>query len=247
MRKSPQKAKTEALAKRLPTTREEKGNSDGTADEATSKTGSIGIGEKSLVENWELASETRFEPPPGLAKMELDELAGKISSRLAKIESAIFSVKKHAELALRAAIETGHYLEESARKSKKGEWGAWLVKHCPGLARSTAHKYRTLARNVSHVRHGVPMQTLRQAYIAVGLVPRPSQESKTSPDLTDAPSVTPANFLAGLKASRGFLQTVKGMPLEKMEPEFLKELSDELSQLIAVCSEMKKQVAAIKK
>lgn len=167
----------------MKTTGLKKGTAVRSANDATLEDGNVATGDKSVAASWELVPDSEFEAPSGLKEMTLEVLAKNINGRLDKIETAVSSARKYAETALLAAMETGHYLNESRRKCEKGKWGTWREQNCPGLSKATAHRYMDLADNVSHVRHDKSIRTLRQAYIAVGLVSEPS--SPKPRDLTD--------------------------------------------------------------
>ena len=204
------------------------------------------MNEKRLVANWEIDLD-KILPPAGLDKIPLEELAKRINLGFGEVQSGIFDAREHTIKALYAAIKTGHYLNESKRQRPKGEWGTWREKHCPNLSRSTAHRYMDLAKNaenVSHVTHEDPIQSLRQAYLAVGLLSERSSSGKKGSDQTK--EAKPADFLASVKSYRNFLLSFERRPLETMEPEILDQLSGELSELSAACVKLKEQIKIAK-
>lgn len=194
---------------------------------------------------FDLAQETKSEPPSGLDEMSLDALAKKIKAGVAKIDRELSTARKYAEEALRAAIETGHYLIAAQEKCEreKTKWGAWRRENCPSLSQATAYRYMDLARKFSHVRSGKTIKTLRQAYLAVGLVDKGSPDGKSAADQTKA--VTPGRLLSGLTKSRTLLQNFRKMPatrMRDMKPKILKQVADEVARLVEVCDEVKKKL-----
>jgi len=77
-------------------------------------------------------------------------------------------------------ILLGTKLIEAKRLVGHGNWIEWLAKHCPDIHRNTASNYMRLA-NAQHVVHLENRKSLRQAYLAVGIIP-----------MSDEPADTPA-------------------------------------------------------
>jgi hypothetical protein len=184
-----------------------------------------------------------FEPPAGLDAMSLQQLAGKINTGLATIESEAFNARRYATAALHAAIHVGHFLAASRKKCSKGQWGAWRDRHLPGLSQATAYRYISLAKKFSHVGNHVAVQTLRQAYIAVGILPEASKEAKRVPALTGAPVFNLADLLATVRTAREFLQSVGSLDLGKLDPELRAQIGNELSELLAVAQRLRDALA----
>jgi len=94
------------------------------------------------------------------------------------------------------------------------------------------------------------IETLTQAYMALGILRRrPSPESPT-PDLTQAPAASPANFLARLHSSRTFLESLQEIPvpvMRAMEPEELQQMSEAVAALSEVCDAVNDKLEAAKK
>ena len=167
-------------------------------------------------------------------------LAREINSRLPKIEASIYSAREHANLALRAAIEIGAYLNEAKRRAEKGKWGDWREKHCPSLSKATAYRYMDLARKVSHVRHGM---TIRQAYIACGILPDEPPGKKESPDLDNAPAFASTDFLAQVRSATQHVLAFQDLPFETLDSPVLDQLTEEWQAMIDVCNKLIEKAA----
>lgn len=71
--------------------------------------------------------------------------------------------------AIDAAIRAGTYLNEVKRTVKHGGFLKWLEANCSGICEKTAENYMRLA-NPNHVTDLTDCSSLRQAYIATGII-----------------------------------------------------------------------------
>jgi len=181
--------------------------------------------------------QARLEAMPDVA------LAMHINTRLPKIESAVTQAREHASNALNAAVEIGHYLNEARRRAGKGHWLDWLEKNCPDLSQPTAYRYMGLARKLSHVINGKNGMTIRQAYLACGILPDEPTVKKEPPDLDHAPEFGATEVLAQVRSLRQYVSGIQGLPFDTMDAPFLEQLSEEMSALIEVCDEVKTKAA----
>ena len=168
-------------------------------------------------------------------------LAREINTRLPKIEAAIYSAREHANLALKAAIEIGAYLNEAKRRAEKGKWGDWREKHCRALSKATAYRYMDLARKVSHVRRGM---TIRQAYIACGILPDEPPGKKDTPNLDHAPAFASPDFLAQVRSASQHVQAFQDLPFDTLDSPILDQLTEEWQAMIDVCNRLIEKAAA---
>ena len=183
--------------------------------------------------------------PRPLAALPEPALVAAINSGHKDIQSAAHTAKQHAANALTGALRTGTLLAEVHRREKKAGWGAWIEKNCPGLPVSTAYRYMGLARKFPHVRMGKEIIGLRQAYIAVGMMPEKcSVKQKKAPDLTSVPPPTGTDVTTRMKSTREYL----GAELERVNPAALdkagrKALLDEINALIGRLTEVRKSIS----
>ena len=77
---------------------------------------------------------------------------------------------KASKTSVDCAIKAGMALLEAKRRVSHGEWGNWLKHHLPEIPRSRICRYMALAQRISHMRNLDEIQTLRQAYLLVGIV-----------------------------------------------------------------------------
>jgi Protein of unknown function (DUF3102) len=74
------------------------------------------------------------------------------------------------------AVECGHALSELKQALRHGEWDRWVEEQC-GLSRATANRYMRLASQADRL---TPYMTIREAYIAAGVI-NPRQARTQSP------------------------------------------------------------------
>ena len=143
------------------------------------------------------------------------DLAAAINSGYETTRSAVHSAKQHNANALAGALRTGALLSEVHRREGKSGFGPWVQKNCPELPLSTAYRYWTLARKFPHVRTDKEIVGLRQAYVAVGIIPeKPAEKKKKAPDLTVVPTPTGTDVLTRVQSNRAFL----GAELGRVNP-----------------------------
>ena len=84
-------------------------------------------------------------------------------------------------------ILLGTKLAEAKRLVGHGNWSEWLARHCTDISDRTARRYIALS-NRSHVSDLENRKSLRQAYIAVGIL-IPNGERESTPLVEVAPAV----------------------------------------------------------
>ena len=171
-------------------------------------------------------------------------LAREINTRLPKIEAAIYSAREHANLALKVAIEIGTYLNEAKRRAPKGHWLVWLQENCPDISQPTAYRYMGLARKLSHVINRKTDMTIRQAYIACGILPDEPPGEKDTPNLDHAPAFASPDFLAQVRSVTQHVQAFQDLPFDTLDSPILDQLTEEWQAMIDVCNRLIEKAAA---
>lgn len=183
---------------------------------------------------------------PDIKTMSEQDLATAINGGHRLIESEIHTARKHASAALMGALKTGAYLQEAHRRFKKAGWGSWVRKHCPSLPISTAYRYKDLAVKFPHVRKVEEITTLRQAYIAVGIVPEDTVKKKVQPDLSKAPAFNGTDLVARVKNMREFYDTnLNQFDYGKLEPKVRNQLKVEIKSLLTSLHRLIQRVKAL--
>ena len=114
--------------------------------------------------------------------------------------------------ALELALKAGHALNEAKRRCGHGEWGDWLKQHVPDLAQDRANRYMRMAKEIADVRNFDEIKTVRQAFIAVGILRESSKgggKKTAAPVLDRDTALEPADFVSRFRALRVFLEHAK--------------------------------------
>ncbi len=153
------------------------------------------------------------------------DLAASINAAYHTARTAAASATEQARAAIAAAIECGHLLQRQKASLPHGAWLPWLTTHCPELSAETARRYMRLAKR-SHATDLTAASSLRQAYLATGVLPAPPVRAATPPD-ANAPVIT---FTRGLdQFRRWYHRRTEDLPLAKWSPEARRLLRQELT------------------
>ncbi|PTY02755.1 hypothetical protein DB346_08240 [Verrucomicrobia bacterium LW23] len=100
-----------------------------------------------------------------------------ITSRIRKVLS-----ETHNQIPSRAlvvALECGKLLLEQKESLPHGEWLPWLAANTPEISDATARRYIRLAKHADQL-DLTTIGTLRQAYLAIGVVAKSPTKQKAS-------------------------------------------------------------------
>lgn len=115
-----------------------------------------------------------------LAKItRLGVLSREIRSDYDSLQQLLERTRQNCNQVVTETILLGTKLTEAKQLVGHGNWIEWLAKHCPQIAETTARNYMRLA-NRQHIADLNYCKSLRQAYIAVGIIPT-DEESKPTP------------------------------------------------------------------
>jgi hypothetical protein len=142
-------------------------------------------------------------------------LASQILDAYREANQLAEQTKNYASQAIAKAIECGTLLTRQKESLGLGSWLEWLNIHLPEISDSTARRYMRLAKTAkalpnssqtpenqspdqSHVTDLFNAATLRQAYIAAGILPMPENKGDMSPD-PNKPWVRFTRYLDGFR------------------------------------------------
>jgi hypothetical protein len=151
----------------------------------------------------------KYKPEKIISNKErLRELALEINKSYQEMCKAEDAFNEQLGFTLKKALQFGIALSKAKTLVKQGEWEKWLDKNCPDIGIRTAQKYRKLAymmhkrqklldgKNAKAIASGeepntnhdslLDFRTLRQAYIAFGIIPEP-KEDEDKPKENKAP------------------------------------------------------------
>ena len=110
--------------------------------------------------------------------------------------------KEYASEAVAKAVECGQLLLRQKESLVHGGWLNWLDNNVPEMSDRTAQRYMALAKKTSHVSFLDDASTMRQAYIATGILPKPVEKEVGPPD----PNAPWVKFIRPLEAFRLWYQ-----------------------------------------
>lgn len=137
-------------------------------------------------------------------------------------QDAALNARHHAGNAIRAAYDCGKLLHKARAKLAHGEWLNWIEANLPEMSQRTVYNYIKLS-NLHHVANLDDYPSLRQAYIAAGILPEPDTVLSTEP-ISQKPI-----YLSNIKKTRSSLEKVEICGLDEMAKE---ELRGELKPLV---------------
>jgi hypothetical protein len=153
------------------------------------------------------------------------DLSASINAAFATARTAADSATTEARAAITAAVQCGDLLTRQKASVPHGTWLDWLATHCPDISAETARRYMRLSKR-SHETDLTDATSLRQAYLATGVLPEPPPRDNDTPD-ANAPVVT---FTRGLdQFRRWFHRRTEDKPLAKWTPEARRLLRNELA------------------
>jgi len=106
----------------------------------------------------------------------LEQYAAEIRETHAAVLACDKNAKDQKRHAIKVAIACGQKLIEAKKMMEHGQWRGWLADNCKGVSAKTATNYMRLANaEREQVADLSQAPTLRQAYIAAGIVKNPER------------------------------------------------------------------------
>jgi len=124
-------------------------------------------------------------------------LAPQIQEAYRECEHLVSQTREFATKAVAKAIECGQLLIQQKESLGHGSWLEWLDANVPEITDRTARRYMALA-NRTHVSDLNDTTTVRQAYLATGIIPQPEDKKDQPPD-PNKPWVRFTRFLDGFR------------------------------------------------
>jgi len=126
--------------------------------------------------------------------------------------------------AIAKALECGQLLIQQKESLGHGSWLEWLDANVPEITDRTARRYMALAKR-THVSVLNDTATVRQAYLATGIIPSPEEKAPAPPD-PNKPWVRFTRFLDGFRL--WFNKRVDDDPLDSWPEDSRRILKNEL-------------------
>lgn len=151
-------------------------------------------------------------------------LATEIKAARAEALSLADQTKATASNAIKAAIRCGQLLITAKEQVPYGGWMMWVEEHC-GCGTTEASKYMRLA-NFANDKNLEDHASLRQAYIAAGILPDPQQIQQQSRD----GDVAKRGFISYVQSLRGWW--AKQPPVTEWRQEQREQVKEHLRPLV---------------
>ena len=116
---------------------------------------------------------------PDLKTLSDQELAEKIRAKDSELCELMEVTLTTVQQSVETVIATGNALLEARRRCSHGEWGPWQKQHLPGIPPSRISRYLAAAEEIPHVRNLDAIKTVRQLYIACGVIKTPERKQQT--------------------------------------------------------------------
>jgi hypothetical protein len=126
--------------------------------------------------------------------------------------------------AISKALECGRLLVQQKESLGHGSWLEWLDANLPEISDRTARKYMALAKR-NHGSDLTDAASLRQAYLATGIIPAPEEKPAGPPD-PNKPWVRFTRFLDGFRL--WFNKRIENDPLDTWPEDSRRVLKNEL-------------------
>ena len=140
-------------------------------------------------------------------------------------------MREHAAAAAKAVecgrlmLEQKALLQKESGKERPG-WIEWLESNCPSISEQTARRYMALAKR-SHESGSIEdCATLRQAYIATGIIKDSGKQAKEDAATPETPWVRYVKPLDSFR--RWYLGRVEQSPMAQWDEDALRLLQNEL-------------------
>lgn len=187
-------------------------------------------------------------------------LAPQINELYRQAETLALSAKANASQAIAVAVQCGKLLCNQKVEVGHGDWLDWLKANCPEISERTAQKYMRLSRKVLELETANPNcgaestepsgekvedlteaekvsalldgspKTLRQAYIAAGVIPEVEKVAKDSD--SGEPTITFTRHIDALVL--WYRKRTEHDPIEQWNPETRALLINELRPWAAI-------------
>ena len=142
--------------------------------------------------------------------------------------------KGRASEAVTKAVECGHLLNQQKESLKHGGWLNWLDDNVPQISEWTARRYMALAKR-AHVPDLNDAATVRQAYLATGIIPTPAGKEPAAPD----PNKPWVKFTRHLDGFRLWFNTrIEEDPLDTWPEDSRRVLKNELKWFVQLYKQL---------
>jgi hypothetical protein len=177
-----------------------------------------------------------------------ENLADKINAAFAEATTLAADAKDKTVAAVEKALECGRLmlaqkqtLQQRSGKERCG-WIEWLAENCPQISEQTARRYMALAKR-SHVSGYLEnCSTLRQAYLATGIIKEEEKPESNSP----TPETPWVRYTKPLDSFRHWYNSrIEKEPMDQWQEDMLRILANELQWFVNLYNDIQRVRDAI--
>lgn len=119
----------------------------------------------------------QIESPKEKKLVRIERIADEINGKFAEAIRLAGESTRSGQAAIIAAIECGKMLCTAKGMVGHGGWEKWLLDNCGNIDQETARRWMVLSKSC-HGRNFEDCNSLRQAYIACGILPQPTVKAR---------------------------------------------------------------------
>lgn len=171
-------------------------------------------------------------PEAAVVSLKLSRLADDINNEYKAACAIAREAESSGVAAIKAAVRAGSYIRK-AKGICKGTFAKWLSDNCPDISESTAQRWMRLSTNASHV---TDAKTLRQAYIAIGIIKEPAKALKP---MGTAPVDIFGQLCERLDKAMPVFDLTEGMEVEEIPQDMRHRLLEKAKPVVEFVEKLK--------
>lgn len=173
----------------------------------------------------------------------MENLASRINETYAEAAALAADAKDKTVAAVEKALECGRLmlqqkeaLQKCTGKDRCG-WIDWLSANCPQIGEATARRYMALAKRSHVIAYLEDCSTLRQAYLATGIL-KPSPKAEPTAPTAQTPWVRYTKPLDSFRL--WYNSRVENEPMDRWDEDLLRLLGKELQWFVNLYNEIQR-------
>jgi Protein of unknown function (DUF3102) len=123
-------------------------------------------------------------------QLEISKLVEQINNLTVQIQSEELLSKTHGKLCLELALKTGEILSDCEDIIPYGQWVQWVKDNVKHIEYQTVTRYIKMY-NMSHDTDLTECESIREAYILCGIIPKKLPKKETEPVKKKKPTIVP--------------------------------------------------------
>lgn len=189
--------------------------------------------------------DSKSTAPPNLETLSKEQLADEIKQAHADVTQAATSAGNFAMIALKRAVETGHYLLQAKNLCEHGTWLNWIDEQKLGLSTTTVSRYINLAKRFKFAGSLKDINSIRQAYLKLDIIPEAEATGAASPKDLDSPNIalSAPDYISKIQSTSLYLvKAASNIDLKTLDTPQITALSKDVKSLKKIFDELDKQI-----